>query len=314
MKIAILDDFQDSVRSLNCFQKLSGHDVLILNRHIEDIDELSEVLKGIEALVLIRERSFITSELLEKLPELKIIAQAGKVGRHLDMDVCNRLGISVFETQGTSVANAEFTLLMVLASLRNFAQEVNNMQAGLWQRSIGRQLNGRTLAILGLGRIGEQVASAGQTLGARILVWGRESSKLKALQKGWNFAASREAFFSEADVLCVLLRLSPQTTNHVTAADLDLMKPDSILVNTARAEVIEAGALYQALKQGRPGFAAVDVYEQEPVLLKRHPLQDLKNCLCTPHLGFVEKDNYENYMSQAFDHINLAASTLTKKD
>ena len=314
MKIAILDDFQDSVRSLNCFQKLSGHDVLILNRHIEDIDELSEVLKGIEALVLIRERSFITSELLEKLPELKIIAQAGKVGRHLDMDVCNRLGISVFETQGTSVANAEFTLLMVLASLRNFAQEVNNMQAGLWQRSIGRQLNGRTLAILGLGRIGEQVASAGQTLGARIIVWGRESSKLKALQKGWNFAASREAFFSEADVLCVLLRLSPQTTNHVTATDLDLMKPDSILVNTARAEVIEAGALYQALKQGRPGFAAVDVYEQEPVLLKRHPLKDLKNCLCTPHLGFVEKDNYENYMSQAFDHINLAASTLTKKD
>lgn len=314
MKIAILDDFQDSVRSLNCFQKLSGHGVLILNRHIEDIDELSEVLKGIQALVLIRERSFITSELLEKLPELKIIAQAGKVGRHLDMDVCNRLGISVFETQGTSVANAEFTLLMVLASLRNFAQEVNNMQAGLWQRSIGRQLNGRTLAILGLGRIGEQVASAGQTLGARILVWGRESSKLKALQKGWNFAASREAFFSEADVLCVLLRLTPQTTHHVTAVDLDLMKPDSILVNTARAEVIEAGALYQALKQGRPGFAAVDVYEQEPVLLKRHPLQDLKNCLCTPHLGFVEKDNSENYMSQAFDHINLAASTLIKKD
>jgi len=314
MKIAILDDFQDSVRSLNCFHKLSGHGVLILNRHIEDIDELSEVLEGIQALVLIRERSFITSELLEKLPELKIIAQAGKVGRHLDMDACNRLGISVFETQGTSVANAEFTLLMVLASLRNFAQEVNNMQAGLWQRSIGRQLNGRTLAILGLGRIGEQVASAGQTLGARILVWGRESSKLKALQKGWNFAASREAFFSEADVLCVLLRLSPQTTHHVTAADLDLMKPDSILVNTARAEVIVAGALYQALKQGRPGFAAVDVYEQEPVLLKRHPLQDLKNCLCTPHLGFVEKDNYENYMSQAFDHINLAASTLTKKD
>jgi D-3-phosphoglycerate dehydrogenase len=314
MKIAILDDFQDSVRSLNCFQKLSVHGVLILNRHIEDIDELSEVLEGIQALVLIRERSFITKELLEKLPELKIIAQAGKVGRHLDMDACNRLGISVFETQGTSVANAEFTLLMVLASLRNFTQEVNNMQAGLWQRSIGRQLHGRTLAILGLGRIGEQVASAGQTLGARILVWGRESSKSKALQKGWIVAASREAFFSQADVLCVLLRLTPETTYYVTAADLDLMKPDSILVNTARAEVIEAGALYQALKQGRPGFAAVDVYEQEPVLLKRHPLQELKNCLCTPHLGFVEKDNYENYMSQAFDHINIAASTLTNKD
>jgi len=195
MKIAILDDFQDSVRSLNCFQKLNGHDVLVLNQHIDDIEELSEKLKGTKVLVLIGERSFITSELLKKLPQLKIIAQAGKVGRHLDMNACNQLGITVFETQGTSVANAEFTLLMVLASLRNFLEEVSNMLAGLWQKSIGRQLHGRTLAILGLGRIGEQVARAGQTLGARILVRGRESSKLKAIENGWSVANSREAFF-----------------------------------------------------------------------------------------------------------------------
>ena len=304
MKIAILDDFQDSVRTLNCFEKLSGHDVLVLNEHIEDINVLSEKLQGVQALVLIRERSFITSELLSRLPDLKIIAQAGKTGRHLDLHACQALGIQVCETQGTSVANAEFTLLMILASLRNFPQEVANMEAGLWQKSIGRQLHGRTLAILGLGRIGEQVARAGQTLGAHILTWGRESSRKKALDNGWQFAASREDFFSQADVLCVLLRLSPETTHYVTASDLALMKLDAILINTARAEVIETGALYSALKRGRPGFAAVDVYEHEPVLSQRHPLQELKNCLCTPHLGFVEKDNYENYMSQAFDHIN----------
>ena len=312
MKIAILDDFQDTVRTLECFEKLSAHDVLILNEHIEDIQVLSQRLQGVQALVLIRERSFITAELLSLLPELKIIAQAGKTGRHLDLQACQAQGIEVFETQGTSVANAEFTLLMVLASLRNFPQEVANMQAGLWQKSIGRQLHGRTLAILGLGRIGEQVARAGQTLGAHILVWGRESSKNKAQRNGWHFATSREEFFSKADVLCVLLRLSSQTIHYVTASDLALMKSDAILVNTARAEVIEAGALYTALKLGRPGFAAVDVYEQEPVLSHRHPLQELSNCLCTPHLGFVERDNYENYMSQAFDHINSRATVMIK--
>jgi D-3-phosphoglycerate dehydrogenase len=197
---------------------------------------------------------------------------------------------------------------MVLASLRNFAQEIANMQSGIWQTSIGRQLQGRTLAILGLGRIGEQVARAGHTLGAEVLIWGRESSRKKALENGWRFAASREEFFSQADVLCVLLRLTQETTHQVTASDLALMKTDAILVNTARAEIIEPNALYNALRLGRPGFAAVDVYEKEPVLLERHPLQDLKNCLCTPHLGFVEKDNFENYMSQAFDGLNALAN------
>jgi D-3-phosphoglycerate dehydrogenase len=188
--------------------------------------------------------------------------------------------------------------------LRNLVPEAANMQAGIWQRTLGRQLHGRTLGILGLGRIGEQVAQAGHTLGARILVWGREASQQKAREHGWAVASSREAFFSQSDVLCVLVRLSPQTQGMVTAQDLARMKPDAILINTARAELIEPGALVTALRLGRPGFAAVDVYEQEPVLADRHPLQDLPNCLCTPHLGFVELDNYESYLGQAFEHIN----------
>jgi D-3-phosphoglycerate dehydrogenase len=199
---------------------------------------------------------------------------------------------------------------MILASLRNLVPEAANMQAGRWQRTLGRQLHGRTLAILGLGNIGVQVARAGQALGARILVWGREGSRQKAAENGWEVATSREAFFEQADVLSILIRLSPQTQHHVTAQDLARMKQDAILVNTARAELIEHGALYAALRAGRPGFAAVDVYEKEPVLAQRHPLQDLPNCLCTPHLGFVERDNYESYLGQAFDHLNRFADGM----
>lgn len=310
MKIAILDDFQDCVRTLNCFAKVKDHDVLVLDRHVDDPQELAGLLQGVQALVLIRERTYIGEALLCRLPDLKVIAQTGKVGRHVDMAACQAHGITVFETKGTAVATAEFTLLMILASLRNLVPEAANMQAGRWQRTLGRQLHGRTLAILGLGNIGVQVARAGQALGARILVWGREGSRQKAAENGWEVATSREAFFEQADVLSILIRLSPQTQGHVTAQDLARMKPDAILVNTARAELIEPGALYAALRAGRPGFAAVDVYEKEPVLAQRHPLQDLPNCLCTPHLGFVERDNYESYLGQAFDHLNRFADGM----
>ena len=312
MKVAILDDFQDCVKSLDCFAKMTEHDVVVLNRHVSDPVELAELLQGVQALVLIRERTFVDEALLSRLPDLKVIAQTGKVGRHLDMAACQARGITVFETSGTAVATAEFTLLMVLASLRNLVPEVANMNAGVWQRTLGRQLHGRTLGILGLGRIGEQVAQASHTLGARILVWGREGSQQKAREHGWAVASSREAFFSQSDVLCLLVRLSPQTHGIVTASDLARMKPDAILINTARAELIEPGALAAALRQGRPGFAAVDVYEDEPVLTTRHPLQDLPNCLCTPHLGFVERDNYESYLGQAFDHINRYCASAAK--
>jgi len=264
MKIAVLDDFQDCVKSLACFAKIQKHDVLVLNRHVSDPVELSGLLKGVQALVLIRERTYVGEALLSRLPDLKVIAQTGKIGRHLDMAACQARGIAVFETEGTAVATAEFTLLMILASLRNLVSEVTNMNAGIWQRTLGRQLHGRTLGILGLGRIGEQVAQAGHTLGARILVWGREGSQQKARERGWAVASSREAFFAQSDVLCILVRLSPQTQGLVTAHDLALMKPDAILINTARAELIEPDALVTALRLGRPGFAAVDVYEQEP--------------------------------------------------
>ena len=311
MKIAILDDFQDCVRGLDCFAKLQGHEVIVLNQHHDDPQDLASRLAGVQALVLIRERTYVGEALLSRLPHLQMIAQTGKVGRHLDLDACQARGITVFETRGTAVATAEFTLLMMLASLRNLVPEVANMQAGRWQRTLGRQLHGRVVGILGLGRIGEQVAQAAQALGARILVWGREGSQQKAREHGWAVATSREAFFSQADVLCLLVRLSAQTRGMVTAQDLARMKPDAILINTARAELIEPGALETALRQGRPGFAAVDVYEQEPVLAHRHPLQDLPNCLCTPHLGFVELDNYENYLGQAFDHINRFCASRT---
>ena len=312
MKIAVLDDFQDCVKSLACFAKIQKHDVLVLNRHVSDPVELSGLLKGVQALVLIRERTYVGEALLSRLPDLKVIAQTGKIGRHLDMAACQARGIAVFESEGTAVATAEFTLLMILASLRNLVSEVTNMNAGIWQRTLGRQLHGRTLGILGLGRIGEQVAQSGQTLGARILVWGREGSQQKARERGWAVASSREAFFAQSDVLCILVRLSPQTQGLVTAHDLALMKPDAILINTARAELIEPDALVTALRLGRPGFAAVDVYEQEPVMANRHPLQDLPNCLCSPHLGFVERDNYENYLGQAFDHINRFCDNATR--
>ena len=234
-----------------------------------------------QGLILIRERTWIHEEVLALLPNLRLIVQTGKAGRHLDLEACRRRGIQVKETEGTSIATGEFTLLMILAALRHFPQEVGNMEQGRWQRTIGRQLHGRTLAILGLGRIGEQLAHVAQAMGARVLVWGRENSMAKARAAGWEVAKSREDFFARADVLCITLRLNEHTKGHVTAADLALMKPDAILVNTARAELIEPNALHDALVRGRPGFAAVDVYEQEPVLTARHPLQSLPNCLCT---------------------------------
>jgi len=304
MKIAILDDYQDCVKTLDCFSLLKNHEVIVLNHHYDDPTELLSHLKGVQALVLIRERTNVNEALLSKLPDLKLIAQTGKAGRHLDLKACEAHGVQVLETEGTSTATAEFTLLMILASLRHFEAEVNHMRKGQWQRHLGRQLRGRTLGIYGLGKIGVQVAQTAHTLGTNILIWGREASQAKAKEMGWQFASSRSDFFSQSDVLCLVLRLTPETHGIVKAQDLSLMKPDAILVNTARAELIEHGALEAALKKGRPGFAAVDVYEKEPVLDSNHPMLKLPNCLCTPHLGFVEKDNYENYLNQAFHKIN----------
>ena len=308
MNIVIPDDYQNCVTALACYQKLAAHNVTIYNDTAQSTDDLVVRFKDADCIVLTRERTRITDELLARLPKLKVISQTGKVANHIDMDACKRHGVTVLEGSGSGAATAELGMLLILSSLRRFTQEVARMENGQWQGFVGRQLQGKTLGVLGFGRIGEQICRLGQAFGAKPLVWGRPSSLTKATDKGFAVANSREAFFSACDVISVQLRLSAETKNYVTAADLALMKSDAIFVNTSRAELVEEGALYNALKLGHPGFAAVDVYEDEPVFKNRHPLQDLPNCLCSPHIGFVEKDNYEAYYGTAFDNINAFAA------
>lgn len=304
MKIIISDDYQDCVRHLNCFNKLQHHDVQIFNDTVSDLAAKVERFKDAEAIVLTRERTSIDRSLIEHLPKLKLISQTGKIASHVDLDACKERGIVVVDGRGSGSATAEMAILLILASLRHIVSEVNRLQSGKWQGTVGRQLSGKVLGVYGFGRIGQQICRLGQAFGSRILVWGRESSLIRAKEMGFEVATSKDHFFSMSDIISLQLRLNAETAGIVTAADLALMKSDSILVNTSRAELIERGALYAGLRQGHPGFAAIDVYEHEPVLLASDPLLTLPNCLCTPHLGFVEKDNYEAYFGVAFDNIN----------
>jgi D-3-phosphoglycerate dehydrogenase / 2-oxoglutarate reductase len=305
MKIVIPDDYQNCVTGLACYQKLAPHQVTIYNDTVKNLDDLVARFKDAEAIVLTRERTRITDELLAQLPNLKLISQTGKVANHIDMEACKKHGITVLEGSGSGAATAELGILLILSSLRRFTDEVERMKNGQWQGFVGRQLQGKTLGVLGFGRIGEQICQLGLVFGAKPLVWGRSSSAAKAAGKGFVVAASREEFFKTCDIISVQLRLGAETMHYVTTADLALMKSDAIFVNTSRAELVEEGALYNALKLGHPGFAAVDVYEEGPLVGGlRHPLQDLPNCLCSPHIGFVERDNYEAYYGTAFDNIN----------
>ncbi len=304
MKIVIPDDYQDCVRRLNCFNKLQHHDVVIFNDTVSDLDAKVERFKDAEAIVLTRERTVIDRSLIERLPNLRLISQTGKIAPHVDLDACKERGIVVMDGRGSGGATAEMALLLILASLRNIVPEVNRLQSGKWQGTLGRQLSGKVLGVYGFGRIGQQVCHIGKAFGAHILVWGRDSSLARAKELGFDVATSKENFFSASDIISLQLRLNAETTGVVTAADLALMKSDAILVNTSRAELIERGALYTGLKLGHPGYAAIDVYESEPILNAADPLLQLPNCLCTPHLGFVEKDNYEAYFGIAFDNIN----------
>jgi len=304
MKVVILDDYQDCVRTLTCFEKLSAHEVTLYHDNVKELPDLAHRLQGAEAVVLTRERTSITPALLDLLPDLKLVAQTGKVASHIDVVACHARGVTVTDGRGTGTATAELNLLLILASLRQLVPEVQRLQQGLWQGSLGRQLSGKKVGVLGFGRVGESVCHLLKAFGALPVVWGRESSLLKAKAQGYNTAASRASFFQECDVLTLQLRLTPETRHCVRAADLAMMKTDALLVNVSRAELIEPGALVAALKAGRPGFAAVDVYENEPVLGAQDPLLRLPNCLCSPHLGFVERDNYETYFGTAFDNIN----------
>jgi D-3-phosphoglycerate dehydrogenase len=312
VKIAILDDYFDTVRTLDCFGKLAGQEVTIWNDHVQDVDTLAERLRDTEVLVLIRERTQIRAPLLERLPKLKLISQRS-VYPHIDIDVCTRLGIIVSSSQhaGTpSYATAEFTWGLVLAAMRAIPQQMASLKAGHWQMGVGHTLRGKTLGIYGYGRIGAVVAGYGKSFGMRVLVWAREKALAQARADGYEAADSKAAFFEQCDVLSLHMRLVDATRGIVTAADLARMKPTALLVNTSRAPLIEPNALVNALRAGRPGMVAVDVYAKEPLRDTSDPLLNMDNVVCTPHIGYVSRDEYEIQFADIFDQIlSYAAGT-----
>lgn len=303
MHVVIPDDYQNAVRSLDCFSKLDGHSVTVFNDTARDADALAERFRDADALVLIRERTSIREALLERLPRLKLISQTGKGTAHIDLAACAHRGITVCAGTGSPVAPAELTWALVMASMRHIPHEVARLRGGDWQSTVGRALRGRTLGVWGYGKIGSLVAGYGRAFGMNVLAWGREGSLARAQADGVATASDQQTLFERSDVLSLHLRLTKETRGIVSAGDLARMKTDALLVNTSRAELIEPGALETALRAGRPGFAALDVYEEEPILGARHPLLALPNALCTPHLGYVEKDSYELYFGQAFDQV-----------
>lgn len=305
MKIAILDDYQDVVRTLDCFAKLQGHDVTVWNDHTRDVDVLAQRLQDTEALVMIRERTPIRAALIARLPGLKLVSHHS-VYPHVDVDALTRQGIllcSNLHPGQPSYATAELTWGLIIAAMRKIPQEVAALKAGRWQSTVGHGLRGRTLGVYGYGRIGAVIAGYGKAFGMKVLVWAREASLARARADGYAAARSKEAFFEESDVISLHLRLIDATRGIVSAADLARMKPTALMVNTSRAGLIEAGALEGALKLGRPGMAAVDVFEEEPVLGANHPLLKLDNAVCTPHIGYVERAGYERIFSSIFDQI-----------
>jgi D-3-phosphoglycerate dehydrogenase len=305
MKIAILDDWFDTLRGLACFAKLTGHDVTIFHDHTEDEDELARRLADAEALVLIRERTPVRGSLLERLPNLRLISQRS-VYPHIDIAAASRLGVIVSSSQheGTpSYAAAELTFGLILAAQRQIPQQMASLKAGRWQTGVGRTLRGRTLGVFGYGRIGAAVAGYGRAFGMRVLVWAREASRERAYADGYAIATDKAAFFRASDVLTLHMRLVPATRGIVTAADLGRMKPDALLVNTSRAGLIEPGALVAALKSSRPGSAAVDVFETEPLRDVADTLLTLPNVIATPHIGYVTVEEWELQFADIFDQI-----------
>jgi D-3-phosphoglycerate dehydrogenase len=307
MRIVIPDDYQDAVRHLACFEMLAGHEVIVYHDHTLDLETLVSRFQDADALVLIRERTPVTAQLLARLPALRLIVQTGRQAPHLDLDACSHHGVVVAFSEGGSnpSATAELTWGLVLAARRHIPQEVAHLKAGRWQTTLGRGLAGQTLGIFGYGRIGRVIATYGRAFGMRVLVWGRERSQEQATIDGQDVAVGQDALFQQADVLSIHLRLVEATRGIVTAAHLAQMKPSALLVNTSRASLIEQGALEKALTAGRPGYAALDVYEHEPLI--DHPLLHMNTVVCTPHLGYVEKETYESFFASAFAQIQSFA-------
>jgi D-3-phosphoglycerate dehydrogenase / 2-oxoglutarate reductase len=323
MNIVILDDYQDAVRKLQCAARLEPYQAKVYTNTVKGLGQLAVRLKDADVIVLNRERTHMPRSLIEKLPKLKLIAQTGRVGSHIDLAACTERGIAVAEGSGSPVAPAELTWALVMAASRRLPQYIGNLKHGAWQQSglkagsmpanfcLGTVLKGKTLGIWGYGKIGQLVAGYGKAFGMRVLVWGRAPSRERAILDGYESAESREEFFASSDVLSLHLRLNDETQGIVRLEDLAHMKPTALLVNTSRAELIEPDALIGALNRGRPGMAAVDVFEAEPVL-QGQALLRLENCICTPHIGYVEQDSYEMYFGAAFDNvINFIKGTPT---
>ena len=314
MNIVILDDYQDAVRKLACAVKLDPYPAKVYTNTVKGVGQLSIRLRDADILVLIRERTPITRQLIEKLPRLKLISQTGSIGKHIDVAACTEHGVVVAEGTGSPISTAELTWGLTLAAMRRIPQYVANLKHGAWQQAglkaasmptnfgLGMVLQGKTLGIWSYGRIGRIVAGYGKAFGMRVMVWGSEASRLQASADGYDIAASKAELFSQSDVLSLHLRLTDTTTGVISLDDLSQMKPTALLVNTSRAELLQPDALVAALNRGRPGMAAVDVFESEPIL-QGHALLRLENCVCTPHIGFVEQESYEKYFSSAFDNV-----------
>jgi D-3-phosphoglycerate dehydrogenase / 2-oxoglutarate reductase len=314
VNIAILDDYQDAVRKLPSFSTLAGHDVKIYNNNIKGVGQLSVRLRDVQALVLIRERTQITRALLDKVPKLKLISQTGRAGNHIDLAACTERGVAVCEGSGDPRATAELTWALIMAAMRRVPQYISSLKHGAWQQSglrsaampanfgLGQVLFGKTLGIWGYGNVGRMVATFGRAFAMNVLVWGSQNARNLAQMDGYQIANSKEEFFAACDVLSLHLRLVDTTRGCIGMEDLQLMKPTALLVNTSRAELIVPDALVAALNRGKPGMAAVDVFESEPIL-QGHPLLRLENAVCTPHIGFVEQQNYERMFAQAFANI-----------
>ena len=323
MNIVILDDYQDAVRKLDCAAKLEPYNAKVYTNTVKGLGQLSIRLKDADVIVLIRERTHINRALIEKLPRLKLIVQTGKAGPHIDIDACTERGIAVADGTGSPIAPAEMTWALIMAAARRLPQYISNLKHGAWQQSglkssampsnfgLGTVLHGKTMGIWGYGKIGQLVAGYAKAFGMRVQIWGREASRLKALQDGYQAAPDKASFFEASDVISLHLRLNEATRGIVTLEDLSRMKTTGLLVNTSRAELIEHDALLSALNRGRPGMAAVDVFESEPIL-QGHALLRLENCICTPHIGYVEQSTYELYFGAAFDNVvNFIEGTPT---
>lgn len=313
MRIVIPDDYQHVVQQLECFRLLEGFDVRVYHDAVSDPDVLAERFAEADALVLTRERTRIDAALLQRLPRLKLISQTGRAGPHLDLEACRERGVTVAEGTGSPIAAAELTWALILNARRRLREAMNGLYAGQWQVNLGQRLYGQTLGIWGYGKIGQRLARYARAFDMQVLVWGSEASRQAAVADGHEAAPTREAFFAQADIVTLHLRLVEATRHCVTADDLARMKPDALLVNSSRAELIAPGALFEALDRGRPGQAALDVFEQEPILQADHPLLTHPRVLCTPHLGYVEKHSYEAYFGEAFANVRAFYQALASQ-